>query len=161
MRACRISHISAFSICIGARPPGAEISTDLLSSISGCQQHPSVIFIFSAVSVESPFTIAKSFVAWLPPTGSTVVSTGAPPDITTISVVPPPMSISTEPSSCSSCVITDSTAAKPWYIGASTCKLARFTQSTMFLMQVTDPVIICTSASIRTPMTLCGSAIPR
>ena len=77
-----------------------------------------------------------------------------------MSVVPPPMSTSATPSSFSSSVSTDSLAASCSTTVSATLTPARFTQATMFCVELWLPVTMCTLTSSRAPVMPTGAPMP-
>ena len=115
-------------------------------------------FIRSASGTGVFFTTAMSFVKWSPPIGRTAVCASAPCRQTAISVVPPPMSARTMPSSFSSAVRTASLAARGSRTISITSMPARLTQLRRFCVVATGTVTTWTSASRRLPTIPSGSA---
>src|SRR5207245_49573 len=83
------------------------------------------------------------------PSGSTTVCQTAPSRISATSVVPPPMSITTTPSSFSSSNSTASAEARGSSTMSWTARPARLTERTTFWTEVAVPVAMATSASRR------------
>ena len=104
--------------------------------------------------------IERSLVTCSPPMLSTSVWYGAPSMCTSTSVVPPPRSISSTPSSRSSPVSTAFEEARGSSTISFTLKPARFTHFTMFCAEVTAPVMMWASASRRTPTMPTGLRMP-
>src|SRR5262245_1327611 len=77
-----------------------------------------------------------------------------------ISVVPPPMSTSATPSSFSSAVSTESLAASCSTTVSATLTPARFTQATMFCVELWLPVTMWTLTSRRAPVIPTGAPMP-
>src|SRR5262245_22458376 len=77
-----------------------------------------------------------------------------------MSVVPPPMSTSATPSSFSSSVRTDSLAASCSTTVSATSTPARFTQVTMFCVELWLPVMMWTFTSSRAPVIPTGAPMP-
>ena len=101
--------------------------------------HPKSFFSSSADGggVRSP--TAMSLVMWSPPSGITSVCHTAPSRKRATSVVPPPMSIRSTPSSRSSGVSTDSPEASDCRTTSSTFRPARLTLRTTFWTAVRGP----------------------
>ena len=109
----------------------------------------------SGVGVRS--AIAMSLVIWSPAIGITAVWRIAPSLKIAMSVVPPPISTSTTPSSFSSSVSTASDEASGCRIRSFTSSPQRRTHLTMFCAALTAPVTMCTFTSSRMPLMPIGS----
>ena len=84
----------------------------------------------------------------------------APSRNSATSVVPPPTSISSTPSSRSSGVRTDSPEARDWSTTSSTVRPARLTLRTTFWTAVPAPATRCTETPSRLPSIPTGSRTP-
>ena len=144
----------------GSRPPTE--GTSMLSSgrtIEAIAQ-PYLRLIFSASfgAVRSPTEM--SLVTWLPPRAMTDVCQMLPWWKTAMSVVPPPMSISATPRFFSSSVSAAYEEASCCSTRSRTSSPARLQLLMMFWAEVTAPVTMCTSASMRTPDMPSGFLMP-
>ncbi len=117
---------------LGLRPP--TLGTSIISSrlTMDAKAHPYFFFIFSASVTGVLRPMAISLVRWFPPRAMTAVCLMLPSANTAISVVPPPMSTRTTPSSFSSLLSTASLEASCWRTMSLTSRPVLLQHLTMF-----------------------------
>ncbi len=149
-----------FDTVLGLCPPTPGTSKLSSSETIEAIAHPNFFLSFSAseVGVLSPTAISP--VTWLPPSEMTVVYFIVPPWNIAISVVPPPMSIITTPSSRSSLFRTASLLAICWSAISTTSSPALFAHLIMFWADVTAAVTMWTFTSSLIPFMPSGSCMP-
>jgi hypothetical protein len=143
-----------------ARPPTPGTATISFDDTSEESAQPNWILICSALSIGVRSPMAMSLVTLAPPHGTIAVCRIEPSKNTATSVVPPPMSSSTTPRSRSSLPSTAWLEASGSSTRSWTLRPARWMARQMFLAEVTAPVMMCTSASSRTPLIPTGSLMP-